>query len=407
MSASAHRVRAFAALSTPTQRSNLHSHSEHVPNPHRRTRISPLPFAPPTAKQAALATPSLPRGSASHFFKPWYDRRATRYGFSEQNCITTPSPLCTTLLTTPRPNHHLYLANLPISRIPPQSPRQPPRLPHTAAVPSPTHQLHQKPPRPPLHFRRKPVKSSQQHGTTVLRTTAPHPTNPAPAFVAALYDLDRGFVSSASRPCIHFPRTPHLPSSRSCIALHATRYDLHAPPYRTASRYCIICIADLRNIHVYCGDTTHLRSPHTPRYLPYPHNPCVSLYNLKCNLYGLTATRYHTHHGPVSRFTATRYHTHATDSHSPATRFGPPLTAPPSSHPAPPVPVCTANCIMSQQPESVPPLTTDSHTFRLVLRPVVPGKSGQILGYPEALSFGTTGLIWGRVYVRGGPPQQG
>ena len=178
MSASAHRVRAFAALSTPTQRSNLHSHSEHVPNPHRRTRISPLPFAPPTAKQAALATPSLPRGSASHFFKPWYDRRATRYGFSEQNCITTPSPLCTTLLTTPRPNHHLYLANLPISRIPPQSPRQPPRLPHTAAVPSPTHQLHQKPPRPPPSLSsktRKVLTATRYHRPAHNRATSHEP----------------------------------------------------------------------------------------------------------------------------------------------------------------------------------------------------------------------------------------
>ena len=73
---------------------------------------------------------------------------------------------------------------------------------------------------------------------------------------------------------------------------------------------CIICIADLHRIHVFCGDTTYLRSLYTPRYLPYPYNPCVSLwsqvqpvwshstrphlvlYRTSCNLYRTSCNLY-------------------------------------------------------------------------------------------------------------------
>ena len=102
-------------------------------------------------------------------------------------------------------------------------------------------------------------------------------------------------------------------------------------------------IADLHNIHVYCGDTTYLRSLYTPCYLPHPLQTLCQ---------------------PTVSATCIALH---------VTRFG--LSTDPDSHrkPVHPASVLIANCLMSQQLDSVSPLTPVSHIFRLV-----PSKRGAV-----------------------------
>ena len=130
-------------------------------------------------------------------------------------------------------------------------------------------------------------------------------------------------------------------------------------------------IADLHNIHVYCGDTTYLRSLYTPCYLPH------SLQTL-CQ--------------PTVSATCIALH---------VTRFG--LSTDPDSHrkPVHPASVLIANCLMSQQLDSVSPLTPVSHMFRLVLRPVVPSKRGAVHPVFVGSTCERTGPLRCRLYVRG------